>query len=124
MTTRNFHIGDILSITDGHLVSPRLIAGVYDILNFLTGDNLYTHQLGRAMDECRPHLLTLHPQLASVDSSSVTGENWQAWLDDRVKEFGETLPVTPVPKGVHEVKDPIQELEEMVGPERVIVVKP
>ena len=30
--------------------------GIYDILNFLTGDNLYTHQLPRAMRECEPWL--------------------------------------------------------------------
>lgn len=122
--TRDFHIGDILSVTDGHLVSPRHIAGVYDILNFMTGDNLFTHQLPRALGECRPHLLTLHPQLAKADASGVTAENWKAWLADRVKEFGETLPVTPIPKGVHAFKDPIDEAVEMVGADRVITIDP
>lgn len=120
--TRSFHIGDILSITDGCLVSPRHIEGVYDILNFMTGDNLFTHQLPRASDECRPHLLTLHPQLSSADASGVTPDNWKAWLADRVKEFGETLPVTPLPRGVHAFKDPIDEAVEMVGAEKVIAV--
>lgn len=119
---RDFHIGDILSVTTGTLVSPRLMDGIYDILNFMTGDNLYTHQLPRAMNECRPHLLTLHPGLSKVDVSAITAENYKAWLSDRVKEFGETLQVTPVPQGVHERKDPIDELCAMVGPEKVIVI--
>lgn len=47
MNTRNFHLGDILSVTTGCLLSPRRMEGVYDILNFMTADNLFTHQLGR-----------------------------------------------------------------------------
>ena len=50
--SRDFHIGDILSVTTGRLVSPRRMDGVYDILNFMTGDNLFTHQLPRAAREC------------------------------------------------------------------------
>jgi hypothetical protein len=37
-TTRAFHLGDILSVTTGCLVSPRGIAGVCDILNWMTGE--------------------------------------------------------------------------------------
>jgi hypothetical protein len=119
---RAFHIGDILSITGDKLVSPRLVEGVYDILNFMTGDSLYTHQLPRAMRECRPHLLKQHPELASVDESNVTAETWRAWLDEQIKRFGETLPVTPVPADSHEFIDPVSELAEMVHPSRIITI--
>ena len=64
MQTKQFHLGDVLSITTGRLVSPRHIDGVYDILNFMTGDNLFTHQLPRAFDECKPYLVAQFPQLA------------------------------------------------------------
>lgn len=119
---RDFHIGDVLSITGDKLVSPRLIEGVYDILNFMTGDNLYTHQLPRAMRECRPYLLQRHPQLADVDESTVTEETWRAWLDEQIARFGETLPVSPLPEHAHEVIDPMSELAEKVHPDRIIVI--
>jgi len=48
MATKDFHISDILSITDGRLVSTRHMDGIYEILNFMTGDNLFTHQLPRS----------------------------------------------------------------------------
>jgi len=128
-----FHLGDILSVTHGRLVSPTHIGGVYKICNFLTDDDLYTHQLPRVYAECKAHLLALHPQLNQIpligeDEAKERQERdgprwWALWLDARVAEYGEYLEVTPIPKGIHEYKDPIIEAEEMVGPDNVIVIK-
>ena len=111
---RNFDISDILSITTGRLVSTRHIEGVYDILNYMTGDNLFTHALPRASRECAPFLLEQHPQLSNVDASDVTRENWQAWLSEQRSFYGDELPVKPVPKDAHELINPISELADMV----------
>lgn len=62
-----FHISDVLTVTTGRLVSRRHMAGVYDILNFLTGDDLFTHQLPRAVQECEPWLKTQFPQLSPTN---------------------------------------------------------
>jgi hypothetical protein len=62
-----FHLGDLLSISDGRLLSPEHIGGVYKILNHMTGDNLMTHQLPLACDAMLPELLTQHPWLKDVD---------------------------------------------------------
>lgn len=69
--TKRFHISDVLSITTGLLVSTRHCTGVYDILNWMTQNNLYTHQLPRASDECKPHLLRQFPWLEKVDADSL-----------------------------------------------------
>lgn len=119
-----FHIGDILSITTGKLVSPRLIAGVYDILNFMTGDNLYTHQLPRASKECQPYLLQQHPALAEVDASYVNKANFKAWLAEQGAHYGHELEVEPLPEHAHEFIDPISELAGKVHPDKIIVVRP
>lgn len=107
MQMKEFHLGDVLSITTHRLVSPRHMEGIYDILNFMTGDNLFTHQLPRASDECEPHLLEQFPQLKEVDASGVNEENYQQWLADQVTKYGEKLTVKPLPTDVHEVKHPI-----------------
>jgi len=120
---KEFHLGDVLSITTSRLVSPRLIEGVYDILNYMTGENLFTHQLVRAHDVCRPYLLKQFPQLKDVNCEDVAPDNWRERIDTLVKEFGETLMVEPLPKGVYISIDPITEAEAMVGPEKVIVLK-
>jgi hypothetical protein len=46
-----FTLGEVLSITHGKLLCP--IDRVYEILNFMTGDDLYTHQLGGAWTSAR-----------------------------------------------------------------------
>ncbi|MET8985874.1 hypothetical protein ABZW49_10535 [Nonomuraea wenchangensis] len=120
--TRDFHIGDILSVTTGLLVSPRHIQGVYDILNWMTGDNLFTHQLPRASDECRDPLLRQHPDLAGVRTpDEFTGEEHvRAWLAEQVKRFGETRPVAPLAPVDHTRIDPIDEMR-MIAPHVPII---
>ena len=124
MKTKKFHLGDVLSITTGRLVSPRLMDGVYDILSFMTGDELFTtHQLPRASDECKPYLLEQFPQLMEVDASSVNKKNHKQWFVEQVAKYGEEFEVKPVPKGAHQFKDPIAEAAEMMGgPEKIMVV--
>lgn len=118
---KKFHIGDVLSITTGHLVSPRHMDGIYDILKFMTGDSLFTHQLPRASDECKPHLLKQHPQLNDVDASGITPENWREWLNQQVAHFGENLTVCSIPKGQHEFRNPLDEMVEMMGSDKKFI---
>jgi hypothetical protein len=113
-TTRDFHLSDILCITDGRLVSSRGMDGIYDILSFMTGEQLFTHQLPRAMRSCQPALLAQHPQLAATvePESKLDPGTVPAWVAKQVAKFGETLPVTSLAEW--QSKNPIQELAEML----------
>ncbi len=104
---RMFHIGDVLSVTTGKLVSPRHMDGIYDILNYMTGENLFTHQLSRACDVCGQALKVQHPQLADVTGDEVTTKNHQAWLQRQVKRFGKQLSVRPLSDGAYKPMNPI-----------------
>lgn len=114
--SRDFDLGDILTITTGRLVSPRHIGGVYDILNYMTGDDLFTHQLPRAGRECEGPLLAQHPQLADVVVPEFEGTNderrvaVEVWLAEQVARFGERLPVEPLAAADHTRIDPLAEL--------------
>jgi hypothetical protein len=118
---REFDLADILSITTGRLLSRRHIDGVYDILNHLTGDNLMTHQLPRAAETCRPALLAQHPQLDGVQppEDMAVPELWK-WLAGAETAYGARLPVTPIADWEH--RNPIEELAQMIGPDRVVVL--
>ena len=129
---KSFHLGDILSVTHDRLVSPRHMEGVYEICNWLTQDNLFTHQLVRVHDECKAALLMQHPDLNELvhitdEDAAILSKNcsdwWLLWLGRQVERFGEYRDVEPIPQGIHEYKDPIVEAVEMVGADRMIVVE-
>ena len=121
MTERAFPAGVVLTAMTGRMLCS--VGELYDVLNFLTQDKLYTHQLVRASKECAPWLRRWFPQLAELDTSVVTPENWRAWLDEAIAKVGSSFTLRPIPRDDHDVRDPIEELVEIVGPDKVIVVK-
>lgn len=123
-STKKFHLGDILSITIGRLVSPRHMEGVYDILNYMTGESLSTHQLPRVYDECKPHLLEQMPWLDEIkDDPRRIRQKPFHWLDEQVARYGEMHEVRPLKHGEHVSIDPIQEAAQLMGdPKKAIAV--
>ena len=84
--SRQFELGDILSVTTGRLVSRRHVTALYDLMGFMTGENLMTHQLPRAMDACAPELIRQHPWLAgNVFKACLTARNLAA---EEIKSTG------------------------------------
>jgi hypothetical protein len=121
LNTRAFDLGDVLTVTTGRLLSSRHMDGVYDILDFLTGDTLWTHQLPRATEFCAPRVLAQHPDLASIDVPEIEGqEEVDAWLRGAREQYGATRTLTPLDGWASQ--NPVEELCDMVGPERVYVV--
>lgn len=140
---KTFHISDVLSVTTGRLVSSRHMEGVYDILNFLTRDSLYTHQLPRAMRECQPWLRVqfpalmddspgMRPMLAIMDkrvratkqTREDLGKIIAIWVEElrASLKLPEMLPVYEMGTEMHTHIDPIEEARAIVGDKRVITV--
>lgn len=122
MKTERFHLGDVLSMTTGKLLSPSHMGGIYKIAQHLAGEPVWTHQLGRVMTESRPHLLAQFPALEPVTGEDVTPENHQRWLAVMVETLGEWFDVLPMPADAHESIDPLSELAEKVHPDRIVTV--
>ena len=125
--TKSFHLGDILSVTTGRLVSPSHMDGIYGVLNWMTGDNLFTHQLPRACDECQEPLLAQHPDLRDIEVPEDFGgkEGVDRWLAEQVDRFGENREVAPLADGDHTHIDPLTELRKMrPDAEHVVIVLP
>lgn len=121
MTKTIFPLGVVLSITHGILLCE--FSRVYEILNFMTGDNLMTHQLPRAGRECAPWLLRQFPQLAAIDLGGIGELTWRDRLAVLVAEYGDSFEVVPIPRDDHERKNPLTELAEMVDPNKIIVIE-
>jgi hypothetical protein len=121
--TKKFHIGDVLSITSGVLVSPRHIEGVYDICDWMTGEKNMTHQLPRVSREITPDLRRQHPALAAVTvPSGMHGKDEVfEWLATLYPVHGEYVDVARLsdPED-HTTIDPIAEIK-MMRPDVTII---
>ncbi len=78
--------GEIISAGLGKLCCP--MDRVYVIMNYLTGSNLFTHQLPGAFRACKEWVLKQHPWLATLDEEKCTTENWREWLADAEGKVG------------------------------------
>lgn len=124
MTARSFHLGDILTVTTGILVAPRGVDALYDLLNYMTGDNLFTHQLPRAAEECAPALRTQFPDLAAVQPPTFdSAAQVESWLAEQVARYGSERVVEPLPADGHAHIDPLAELLMMAPGKPVLVVQ-
>lgn len=120
---KTFPLGTVLSITTGRMLAPNGMSGVYEILNHMTGDSIYTHQIPRVCKECAPYLLKQFPQLAEIDVASVTKDNWAAFMNDLSQRHPAEYAVEPLPAGEHYEIDPVSELAEMIHPSKIVVVR-
>jgi hypothetical protein len=122
--SRLFHIGDILSVTTGRLLSPRHMDGLYDVLGYMTGDRgVMTHQLPLASDAVRPDIRQQHPWVDEVEPPEEFRDkaHVEAFVAEMSAKYGEQHALTPAPQSWGE-HDPIADLAEMVPPEKIIVV--
>lgn len=123
--TRSFHIGDLITVVEGHLVSPDHMTGIYNVVDFVTGQEHMTHQLPRAAREVTPWLLEQHPWLADITvPDGLGGEaGVREWLAPVIEQYGERHEVRPLPDGAYVGREPIAELQEMAPHAQVITVQ-
>jgi hypothetical protein len=90
---RVFHLGDVLSIITGVLLSPRYMDGVYELIRYLMGESPSVDRLNEAMVLCRVYLIDHYEMLGGLDTSDVEFENWRAWLTHQTGLYGEWIEV-------------------------------
>ncbi len=112
--SKQFDLGAILNITTGILFTS--MDDVYEVLNYLTGDSIFIHQIPRVMDAAKPYVLSLHPELEGVGVGVAINsfEDAKAFVDEQKKIYGNKLSLTPMSKtdGYSHV-DPIEEAIEI-----------
>jgi len=113
MEEKLFKIGTILAVAFGKLMCS--IDELYEILNYMTDDCVFTHQLPRFSRECAPVLKEQLPFLNGLETyvNGVNTENWEKRLRNIISWVGEYHPVKPCPEH-HERIHPFDELAAMV----------
>ena len=107
----NWPINVIISCETGKLLGE--VGQMYQFLDWMTGDKLFTHQLPRAMRFCKPFLEEQFEWLKDCKGEEITPENALEYLDHQIALHGETVEVNSLPEGVWMKKDPMVELVEM-----------
>ena len=99
--SKQFDLGTILTITSAKCRLFTEIENLYIILDYLTGSTHLTHELPRAHEIARPYVLSLYPNLEGVGDDVVieSYEDLEKFLTEQKKIFGETLALSPIPKG-------------------------
>jgi hypothetical protein len=122
--SKKFHIGVVLSVTTGKLLCP--FDELHEFLDYLTGQQLFTHQLSRAADSGAHYIYSLYPELEFIDVPKIEGTSEQR--EKQVKDFLNYLVTSGIPKEYDlepmedfEAKNPIQELIEMRGSDEGII---
>ena len=108
-----FKTADILSAATGILYGK--IDGVYQILNYMTGDNLFTHQLPRAGRFCAPYLKKQLPWLDNIPQGEIPCEHVSMRLARIEAEHGAEHEVEKLPDGHWEHIHPFVELDNMMN---------
>lgn len=141
MNDRMFPLRVVLTVTTGRMLTERKgdrdngIGDLYEILDHMTGDSAFTHQLPRFQKECTPWLLRWFPELASVDVDDLDAEIAKAqtpyegvedWLENLAVsgKYKAEYSVGRIPRDDHDVKNPFDELVEMRGTDEGIVIMP
>lgn len=116
-----FTTGEVISAGLGRLCCS--MDRVYVIMNFLTGDNLFTHQLPRAFRACEANVKQQCPWLNDLNEADCTTENWREWLAAVEAKVGHEHELQPVPPELWQRCNPITEaIQLMGGKDNVVVV--
>ena len=119
MDSKTFKLEEVLSAVSGVLLCK--IDKVYEVLNHLTGDSLFTHQLPRAGRVCRIPVFKQHPFLKEIDTSDINPENWQEKLAVIKAKYPNEVELYPIQNWTH--IDPIDEAFDMMnGDDSKIIV--
>lgn len=116
MSSKKFHLGDILSVTTGLVLSPAGITGIQKLLSFMIGEQLQLMVPSRKKigNLCKKELLIQYPQFAkrkmkrsvtmlikkleTVNDQKDKDKLIADWLAGLAIEYGEMLTVRPISK--------------------------
>ncbi len=137
---RDFHLGCVLSIATGRVLSKRYILGVYDVVAYMWAQSCNDGIAYQAMyPECKLWLLKQYPKfdteqmqdhVRGLDQLVAQAENDRSdlksvvfgWVDEMILLYGESLPVQPIPESHRRPINLFDEAKLIMGPGRTIFI--
>ena len=94
---KTFHVSDVISASTGVLVSVNGMRGIYSILGYMAGQELFTHELPEVSRQAEKQLTKDFPFLSDLELPKFnTQEDVAAFVAEMVEKHGEYLPVFPL----------------------------
>lgn len=122
METKAFPTCDVVGAITGRLMGS--MDGVYQVLAWMAGEPIWTHQLPRVIGEAWVSAIAAIPALAVLkdEHPQVNAENAQAWRDCWLDRYGPVIAVPRMTPDQHERIEPQSELVEKIHPDRIFPV--
>ena len=123
--TKTFPTVDVLTTITGRMLRKGGLDGVCAVLNWMTGESVFTHQLPRISREARALLVANWSEIAEAvrDSERIDASNYREYRATWEARLGPTIDVPRFTAETHEFIDPISEAAEYFPPERMVVVR-
>jgi hypothetical protein len=135
---KTYQLADVLSVVLGRIVSDRHIDAIYDVLGYMTGTSVFTHQIPRLGKPCSNEIIRQFPEFSNIEVADLVaiaesfGNNdtrmdlirdWVTTTKEKY-HFAESYDIEAFSEEQQKklYNNPLTELEDMVGPERVIAV--
>lgn len=117
-----FETHAVLSTSTGRMLGS--IDGLYEVIPYLVGRPVYTHELAYYGERAAAALKAALPTLPTeADAAGVTGKNYKDFVSRYTRELGETI---DLPDSLRDVladdRDALSTLRDMVPEDRIVVV--
>jgi hypothetical protein len=89
---RTFPTADAVSALAGVVVSDRKMDAVYEVLGYVVGGAVWTHQLPDAMELARQRA-PMPEWLRTLDTSRCTPSTWREWIAEVIEQHGSTVEI-------------------------------
>lgn len=116
----NVTMATLLGVTTGRLMGD--MGDLYRFYEAYTGSPVFTHQLPRLFHQTHQTIIAQYPFIRKVDLSEIDRDNYKVVLSNLVAEHGDSFDVARPLLTKHLVKEPISELVDKVGADKVTVV--
>lgn len=123
--TKSFPTADVLGVVTGRLLREGGFNDLHEVVEWMAGEPVFTHQIPRICDEASPVIVAMHPELQAVvrEAEVMDGGNCLAIVAGWRQRYGETITVPRMNADQHERIDPVSELAEKVHPDNIIIAR-
>ena len=114
MEKRTFDFATMISIISGRMFTS--MEKLYDALNFLTQETIYTHQIPKILPPSAKHILKTYPELEDIGKDVIINSEEEAerFIKSLSQIFGNEFTLEPMSDEEYSHTDPFEDLKDLI----------